>query len=192
MKNLFTLLLITSFGMSVLAQDGAVYIGGMAGFTSTKNSSPGSSDFKSSNWNFSPEIGTWLTDDLQLGLSLNISGSKNDSDRKTSTIAPSAYIRKWKSLGEKFSIFGGFNTGFSNVKVDNSGSETEVLGIQTFLDFGAAFAVSERWGVVGRYATLGFAIAENKDTDEKSVSFGLDVNTLGNPFNIGIYYTFKQ
>lgn len=192
MKKLFTLLAIALIGSSVYAQEGSMYIGGMAGFSTQKDTDPGGNEFKSSDWNFSPEIGTWLADDLQLGLSLNISGSNDDADNKTSDFSPAVYVRKWKSVSEKFSIFGGLNVGITSQKIESSGGETKLSGFQAFLDFGAAFAVSDRWGIVGRYATLGFASAKNKDTDAKSTAFGLDVNSLGNPFNIGIYYTFKE
>lgn len=193
MKKLISTLMILSACSLVFAQQGSWYIGGMAGFNTRKSENSGS-DFKTTNWNFSPEIGTWSSDNLQIGLSLNLSGYSNDNDYKSSVFSPSIYVRKWKSVGEVFSIYGGINLGFSTEKekFGSNSSETISSGFQSFLDFGAALNLSERFGIIGRYAVLGYASMKDQDSGEKTSAFGLDVNTLGNPFNVGIYYTFKQ
>ena len=194
MKKLFTLLSIALIGTSTYAQEGNMYIGRIAGFTLEKEVDPSGDETKYTSWSFSPEVGTWLTDDLQLGLALNFSRKDwgSVSDLSIDVLSPGIYLRKWKSIGEKFSVFGGGNVAYTSTKIERSDVTTKEVGFNAFIDIGAGFELSERWSVLGRYATIGYSFQKNKDTDAKVTKFGLDVNTLGNPFNIGIYYTFKE
>lgn len=186
------LCLITSYAYT---QEGSVYIGGMAGYSSSKNTYDNRDEVTSKEWNFSPELGTWLTDDLQIGVNVNLSGSDNGYNLISSTLSPGLYLRRWYVLSDLFSIFGGFNIIYISTKEENTdlGFQTKVeeKGIGTFLDFGAALSLGEKFSIVGRYAALGYQYTKVKDTDEKTSSFGFDVDMTGNPFNVGLYYTIR-
>lgn len=181
MKKIILIAAILLGITSSFAQQGSLYIGGVAGFSNQDNNG-----FKSSSWNFSPEVGTWFSDDLQAGVFVNLQGTNDDNDNKTSRTNPGVYVRKWKSVSDIFSLYAGLNASFITAKTESGGVETKASGFGIFMDAGLALAVADRWGIVGRYAALGYQKVE----DVKA--FELGVNTLGSPFNIGLYYTFKQ
>ncbi len=70
-KALFILTMVAS-SFVALAQKGNWYVGGVVGFTS--NTAKNTNGFKttSSSWAFGPEGGTFLKDDIQLGLALGL------------------------------------------------------------------------------------------------------------------------
>lgn len=80
MKKLITIssaLFILS-GSVVNAQEGSWYIGGNLGFNSSKTSTEingtKKDDYKNTEWSFAPEVGTFLTDNWQVGIGLNFGG----------------------------------------------------------------------------------------------------------------------
>ncbi|OWP83983.1 hypothetical protein BWK59_07680 [Flavobacterium davisii] len=60
MKNFLiaSALLLTS---GLFAQKGSFYVGGQMGYSSTKAKVESNTTFDGSTWNFSPEVGTFLT-----------------------------------------------------------------------------------------------------------------------------------
>lgn len=177
-----------------MAQEGSWYIGGMAGFTHLKNTSSAGEETSSFSWDLSPEIGLWLSEDLQLGFSPGLSqrdlGDIDDTVIKS--FSPGIYARKWHSFGEKISVFGGGNLAFNSLEFERSGSDSKFIGFNVYVDFGIGYAINERLNLLGRYATFGYVFQKDIEDDSKTSQFGLNANTLSNPFNIGIYYTFKQ
>jgi len=168
MKKL--LLFVCLMGLTswcVNAQKGSMYIGGGAGYNDV-------------GWTFAPEVGTWLGDDLQLGLVLGVRGYDERLTQLKYSVSPHFYLRKWKSVSDKFSLYVGLNAR-PNLVVDFS--DTGYTNIDVFLDAGFAFAIAPRWGMVGRVASLGY-IRE---------SFDLDINlSPSSMFNVGLYYTFLE
>lgn len=164
------LLLVCVFAFSALtmsAQKGSMYIGGGAGFNDLS-------------WTVAPEVGTWLADDLQLGLVLSIRGFDESAFAVKNLINPHLYLRKWKPVSDKFSLYVGLNARLNMVSGFNDESDSNFDG---FLDAGFAFAIAPRWGMVGRVASIGYI---NED-------FNVDINlSPGSMFNVGLYYTFKE
>ncbi|WP_422361119.1 outer membrane beta-barrel protein [Reichenbachiella sp.] len=194
MKRIFTTLTMTIFCLSMYAQEGSWYIGGMAGFTHLKSTSSSGEETTSFSWDLSPEIGTWLSEDLQLGFSPGLShrdlGDLDETIIKS--YSPGIYARKWHSFGEKVSVFGGANLAYNSIEFENLRSDSKFIGFNIYLDFGLGYAINERLSLLGRYATFGYVFQKDTDDDSKTSQFGLNANTLSNPFNIGIYYTFKR
>lgn len=204
MKKTLILISMVALSFASMAQKGSWYIGGLVGISSSKDEDTGSGvESVSSSWALAPEIGTFLSDDLQLGLALGITGSKQTFDGddvfKSTSIDPTIYGRKFFSVTDNFSLFTGLYLSFI--------SETDTDYVPTTVEFktsgfggrvgvGVAYALSPRFTAVGQYGLLGFESTKTKvDGDETSsnTSFDFGVNTIGaSVFNIGIYYTFKQ
>ena len=161
MKKLLVVV-FTSIAALSYAQEGSWYIGGGLGFMS---------DY----WKVAPEVGTWLTSDLQLGLVATFESIDDEVN-----VAPQLYLRKWWTVSERFSLFLGANARFkSNPTYSEDGDSI----FDAFLDAGFAYAVAERWGIVGRVASVGYIDEEFK------FDFNMSPQSL---FNVGIYWTFKQ
>jgi len=214
MKKVLLLWVFSASAIAAAAQTGNWYVGGVAGFGSSTNES--ASGFKStdSNWAFGPEVGTFLKDDIQLGLYLGLSGSsqKNDNgDVESSTsINPTIYGRKFFKITDNFSTFAGLYLAFiSGTTKDLTSTPTTEFtnsGFGVSLGFGIAYALSPRFTAVGQYGLVGYRSITNKvDGNNAGSSSGFDfgVNTIGSSsfsqgngsgsvFNIGLYYTLKQ
>lgn len=151
---------------SLQAQQGSMYIGGGLGYDETT-------------WRFAPEVGTWIADDLQLGLVATLYGQDGDGNIKFGA-APHLYLRKWFSVSDRFSLFAGANVQFSTESYRFGESSTNFNG---FLDAGFGYSVAPRWGMVGRFGRLGYI----------NEAINIDLNlSPGSLFNIGLYYTFKE
>ncbi|RYE90544.1 MAG: hypothetical protein EOO37_02710 [Cytophagaceae bacterium] len=213
MKHLFlsTALVLSAFAAQ--AQKGSFYIGGQAGFNSTTttadNGSTSTTTSKLNNWSFSPEVGTFLTNQVQLGVGFTFSGSRQETPGAGSNVTAitnryggTVYSRYFFGEGN-FRPFVGLN-----VSALPGSSRTERTGFQTSntdyttLDLGAnlnagfGYGLNKRLTVVGSFGTFGFQRSTSKQdgTDNKTTTtnFGLNANTLGNLFTVGVYYTFKQ
>ena len=150
--------------------------------------------------NISPEVGTFLMNDIQIGFALNISGAKEKDDQgveqKTSAFSPVVYARKFFTITDGFSVFAGLDLNYTTGKfTDTSNQDTNINGFGTNVNVGLAYALSPKFAIVGKYGLIGYESLKVKDpggNEFKTRDFGLNVNTLGPVFNVGIYYTFKQ
>ena len=165
MKKVILIALIFISSTSLFAQKGSIYAGGALGFQE---------DY----FRIAPEAGYWLGETLQLGAVISY---ENDSGgAETTTFKPHVYFRKFYPLGEKFSIYAGANVRFVSVDVDGAGSDSST---DAFVDFGFSYSLADRWGVVGRVASIGLI------NDDFVVDFDMSSQPL---FNVGIYYTIKK
>ncbi len=162
MKKLVLISFMAFATTFIYAQQGSWYIGGGLGFAP---------DY----WKVAPEVGTWVADDLQLGLVATFESINDEVN-----VAPQLYFRKWWTVGERFSLFAGLNARF---KSNPTYSEDAESVFDAFLDCGFAYAVAPRWGIVGRVASVGYI-------DEDFIfDFNMSPQSL---FNVGIYWTFIE
>ncbi|HLO56407.1 MAG TPA: outer membrane beta-barrel protein [Saprospiraceae bacterium] len=192
MKTLVAVLMIFTLG-ALNAQKGSFYLGGNVGFNSTSEKVGNNDKKTTSNWALSPEIGTWLSDNLQAGIALNIGGASNDF-ASTNLVGATLYARNWWKPGQSFRPFVGLNLSYSTGKrtLKNSNYENKYNSLGANLNAGFGYSLSEKWAVIGSFGFLGFESGKSEDTagvETTSSDFGFDVSTLGNRFNVGFYYT---
>ena len=203
MKKALIMISMVAISSVALAQQGSWYVGGLAGFSSSKSEDSGSGlEEINTSWWFSPEVGTFLRDDIQLGVALGIGGSKSTFDDedvfKTSQLDPTIYGRKFFKITDNFSTFAGLYLNIVSEKTTdyNPTIESTTKGFGARVGVGVAYALSPRFTAVGQYGVLGFRSTKDEvDGDEvsKDTDFDFGVNTTGGSvFNVGIYYTFKQ
>jgi hypothetical protein len=213
MKHFFlsTALVLSAFAAQ--AQKGSFYIGGQAGFNSTTttadNGSTTTTTSKLNNWSFSPEVGTFLTNQVQLGVGFTFSGSKqetpavnNSLNDITNRYGGTVYGRYFFGEGN-FRPFVGLNASVlpGSRRIERNGFVSSTTNFTT-LDLGAnlnagfGYGLNKRLTVIGSFGTFGFQRSTSKqdNTDNKTTTtnFGLNANTLGNLFTVGVYYTFKE
>jgi hypothetical protein len=213
MKKTLWIMIMLASSTFALAQKGSWYIGGVVGYGFTTFKAPNGNKSGNSNWAFGPEGGTFLKDDIQLGLALGISGStttNNSTDTETSTyISPTIYTRKFFKITDNFSTFAGlyltYTSGKTTDYTSTPSTESTQTGIGLRLGIGVAYALSPRFTAVGQYGLMGYQSLTNKTNGTETgtdSSFDFGVNTVGSSslnqgngsgavFNIGIYYTFK-
>lgn len=203
MKNVLILISLVTLSSVSMAQQGSWYLGGLAGFSSSTSEAAGSGiKDVNSGWVFGPEFGTFLKDDIQVGIALGISGGKREVDgndvSKSSALNPTVYGRKFFKITDNFSTFAGLYLSLISEKTTDYGPtvETKASGFGARVGVGVAYALSPKFTAVGQYGLLGFESVKNKvDGTETGTdsSFDFGVNTVGGSvFNIGLYYTIKQ
>jgi hypothetical protein len=213
MKHFFLPAALVLSALTAHAQKGSLYIGGQAGFNNTTttadNGSISTTTSKLSNWSFSPEVGTFLSNQLQLGVGFTFSGSRQETPANVINMAAitnryggTAYSRYFFGEGN-FRPFVGLNVSVlpGNSRTENTGAVNSTTRYSTFdfgtnLNAGFAYGLNKRLAVVGSFGTFGFQRSTSKqdNTNNKTTTtnFGLNANTLGNLFTVGVYYTFRQ
>lgn len=202
---------MVSVSLLASAQQGSWYVGGVASYSSESSKSPSGFTNTVTGWAFGPEVGTFLKDDIQLGVYLGLSGSSEKDDNgeigSTSEFSPTIYGRKFFTITENFSAFTGLylsliSTSSKDLQTGGGTNELKGSGFGARLGIGVAYALSPRFTAVGQYGLLGYQSTSytQNGNDSGSVSnFDIGVNTIGygsrgqsgGVFNIGIYYTFK-
>lgn len=206
MKKITVLVAIMSCTYAAMAQKQSWYIGGNVGFSSSKQKTTlggvSSNDGKVTAWSFSPEIGTFLTNNWQLGLGVTLSGSKNDPQQMNSTVTKSTnyggtlYTRYFFGSGAFRPFVGANATVLPGTGSNTTGSvETKYTTLNWGINANAGFgyALSKKVTAVGSFGMLGFSqqVLKEKVTGDKQTTstFGIDANSLGNRFTIGVYFT---
>lgn len=206
-------ILLSAFALvslSATAQKGSWYLGGNAGLSSSQNkrevSGTSSDNGKSTSWSFSPEFGTFLTNNVQVGIGLTLTGSKSDNQS-----TPTPGINRNNSYGatlysryffgkEAFKPFVGINVsaapGKSEYTFGASTSESKTFSFGANFNAGFGYAISKRFTTVGSFGFLGYSHLTSEqvgsNVKNKTSTFGLDAGTLGHRFNVGFYYTISQ
>lgn len=189
-KIILSLALFTGF--ATFGQTGSWYIGGNAGF-SLKNSKQDINSTKTLMYQFSPEIGTYLTDKIQLGLALTCIGIKYESE-KSFQLGAAAYSRYF--FGDlAFKPFIGLNAGYLYGVNDFSSYQRNTNTISSNISIGFSYSLTPRISVYGSFGTLGYTYEHihnnNGVPDIVNHTVGLNAGTLGNRFTIGMFYTFN-
>jgi hypothetical protein len=193
-KSILTQLLCLVFFISVThAQKGSWYVGGQLGYNSRTQKNTGMPDVTTNTWSVAPEVGTFLQKELQLGFAVNLGGSSAPNFSET-TFSPVLYLRRFYPVGDKFSLFTGIVGNFLTGTSKQSGQNSDLSGWGLNLSLGAAFGISKTFTLVGQYGLLGYSYESTTFNGNKSSvdNFGLNVNSLGPVFNVGLYWTFIE
>jgi hypothetical protein len=221
MKKLILLFIVALAALPAAGQKGNWYLGGVASFSSTTNKSPsipgaGTISSTTTGWALGPEIGTYLQDNVQLGLYLGLGGSSQSYEgggtsadvSKTSEFSPTVYTRKFFNISDNLSAFYGFYLTYFSGSTTNypvgggTPNEDKYSGFGLRLGVGIAYALSPRFTAVGQYGLIGYqnvSYTNNGQDDGSQSTFDFGVNTIGygssaqtgGVFNVGIYYTIK-
>jgi len=204
MKLLFSTMMCAVLSFSTFAQEGSYYLGGNVGFNSSKTKVGSTETSKTNSWTFSPEVGTFLTNNVQLGIGLSLKGSTTEagnSEIKESQYGGTLYSRYFFGEGSKafrpfvganLSVLPGKSETTTTVGSTSFKSESDLMELGANLNAGFAYALSKKVTVVGSLGVLGFTNETEKPDGGTKIttnSFGFEGNSLGNRFTIGVYLT---
>jgi len=213
MKHFCLLILLALSTLAAHAQKNSFYVGGQAGFNSTSINDEDNgitiTTSKSNNYTFSPEVGTFLTNQVQLGIGFTFSGSRQETPITLTSPGLTTTINRYGGTIYSRYFFGeGTFRPFIglNASVLPGNSTTEYLGGGTIrantLDLGAnlnagfGYGLTKRVTLVGSFGAFGFqrttSKRENSNAKTTTNNFGLNANTLGNLFNVGLYFTLSS
>lgn len=206
MKKLILLATVLAFGINVNAQekesvslDGRWFIMGQAGFNSSHEGNVQS-------YSFIPQVGTFISEDIALGLGVGYKGSKTETEntnnivntQKENLLIVKPLARKYWNVANNFFIFGELAVpfGFGKNTIDNSiGNNTTSIeykytniGVQ--LAPGLDYYLSDNWSIEATFGLLGWSSVKPKDGDASNeFNFGLN-SGVDNGVKLGIKYTF--
>jgi hypothetical protein len=194
MKKTILIALIIS-GTSAYAQKGSWYIGGGAGLS--VNTREASSKTKGISGSLSPEVGKFVSDNIQVGLGINSTGHKTTSaggsyeGYQLGGFVYSRYLFGDAAFKPFIGISAGYYAGKSQTPYESDKSRINAFG--TSFNAGFAFSMTPRISIFGSVGVLGFTNTVTKQGDFKQVNndLHLNVSTTGNRFTFGMYYTFK-
>jgi hypothetical protein len=213
MKKLYFLISLLIAGSVCHAQikEGATLLGGNFSAGSSSDKSDGvNRTLKNTNLSFSPSYGRAIRDNLVVGFDLMIGYSSqplNATDvSQGNTYGAGFFVRKYKSLGSGFSLFGQTRVGvdyqeYQTVNYTTTGaqhSDQRILGVDLVFTPGIAYAVSRRWQLETSFPNLAYisyshSSSTNKqagqpDFHDKFDSFGV-ASSLGlYSFSLGLRY----
>lgn len=205
MKKLLFIIGLCMFFLVTNAQKGSWYVGGNVGYSSSQSKNEtGNTETKtgkSNSWSVSPEVGTFLTNQIQLGIAFTFTGSRSESQTPNNLVNTSnnygatVYSRYFFGK-EAFKPFVGLNISYLPGKTKSTGgaftSENKTISFGSNLNAGFGYALSKKVTALGSFGFLGFESQTSKpssDTKFTTNSFGFNANSLGNRFTIGFYYT---
>jgi opacity protein-like surface antigen len=175
-----------TLSISSFAQKGSVYLGGDVGIFSIKQKNSASQ----TEIEFSPEVGTFFSDNIQVGVALNLRSNSDDN----TALGVTPYARHFFKVGQAFRPFIGAGIPLRRSKNGNLDIKTTTAGLALSAGFG--YALAPRWTVIGNLGFMSLTRQSFKQSGGPRVSgattFNLGANTLGSPFNVGFYYTIKQ
>ncbi len=207
MKLFYVTVIGLMVSTSAFAQKGSFYVGGQVGFSSSTTKVESTEVGSGSSWSFSPEFGTFLTNNVQLGVGFNVVGrtseTPNLSKSKSNSYGGTVYSRYFFGEGSKaFRPFVGVNVTAlpgseertSFIGTTSATSKWDLFTFGANVNAGFAYALSPKVTVVGNLGVLGFeSFSQKQDianaSKQTTNGFGFDLNSLGNRFNIGLYLT---
>lgn len=166
---------------------GDLFLSGSVGFGSTKQG-----DAKASDFNFSPAIGYFISENIALGARLGINSGKEENggpEVKTSGFGVEAFGRYYFTPASKFSVFGELAVGAGSSKREVGNDETKFKTFGVNAGVGVSYFLSSNWAIEAGWAGLGYnSIEEDVDGAEARNTFGLGVDLSS--INFGLIYKF--
>jgi len=201
------------FVFASLCLNAQVFVGGGFGFNTTggsvDNGTTTTDKPSTLNFNISPWIGKFSSEDMAYGIAFNFNAGRTESGgtpmtvTTSSTFGVSPFLRYYALRMNKFSVFGQLNAGFS---MSNSKSKTagvSVDGPKTTMIFlnilpALSYDVSDRFSLEAGINILNFGLSitsvESGDTTDKTTNFGFgaglnNIVKLGD-ITVGAIYKF--
>ena len=210
--KLYRVLLIVLFSSFFLSLNAQVFIGGGASFTSSADEKENNNTLtdKQSTFGFafSPNVGVFLSENLAIGIDLNLrtstkkSGIDPETILKQSSIGVNPYMRYYAWSWNKFSVFGQGNIGVNLLKstVEYEGIVGDAKVTQFYISVypGLSYDVSEKLSLETSINFLSFGYDHSVVEDDSysytksEFYFGAGLDNIVNTgyISIGAKYKF--
>jgi len=206
MKKLILAITLLTFGSNLNAQqsdesmslNGRWFLMGQAGYNS-------SNEGDTQSYNFIPQVGTFVAEDVALGLGIGYQGTKEEREFNdmTNTDKSELFIikplaRKYWNINEKLYFFGELAVPFGFGKITNentvgnttSSTEAKYTNIGVQLAPGLDYYLSNNWSIEATIGLLGWNSVKPEEGDaSNSFNFGLN-SGVDTGVKIGVKYLF--
>lgn len=194
-KLLFTAAIAVLGFTSVNAQDdtvttggfaeGDVYVSGSVGFDNSKFA-----DAKSNEFNFSPSVGYFISDNIALEANLLVGTSEDFSDDKTTTFGAGLGATYFFTPASQFSFTLGAGVSYANSKFEPNGADEVKYDTFGFaIAPGLNYFVSDHFALRASVGALSYTSSKaDFDGAEAQNDFGVNVDL--SDINFGVTYKF--
>lgn len=175
--------------------EGDIFVEGNIGFGSTNDKN---TETKTSNFNFAPKAGYFISDDLAVGLDLGFASNKTEvagtETEKISAVGIGAFARYYfLDLGERFKTYGEFGVGYATANDKIADVKVNILGVGATL--GINYFVTENLAINFALADILSYTSAKADVDgaEAVNEFGFGFGEFNNFFataQFGLTYKF--
>jgi len=171
-----------TFGFS----EGDLFIEGMVGFNSSNDKN---TENKATNFNISPKVGYFMSEDLAIGGEISYESFKTevggvDAD-DLSGFGVGVFARYYfLDLGERFKTYGEFGVDYSSLNDKSGAEDVKLNGFNAGLDLGINYFVTEKIALTfGLKNILSFSSRKyDVDNAEAETNFNLGFGDVANPF----------
>lgn len=194
-KVLLTAVAVFAFGFANAQEEassgfskGSMFVTGSVGFDSSKTG-----DAKSSDVEFSPSFGFFVTENIALGARLGISSGSFDNgltEDKTSALGVAVFGRYYYNPASQFSVFGELAAGFGTETNEPAvGPEFEYKTFGVNAGVGVSYFLNSSFALEAKWAGLGYNSRKlDVSGAEATNSFGLNVDMSS--IDLGLIYKF--
>lgn len=200
-KLLFSLAALSAFGLAQAQEEAAatfgfskndVFVSGSVGYSSQKTG-----DVKNSQFDVTPRVGYFVSDNFAVGGQLGYRSTENTyydgigmSESKNTAFEVGAFARYYRTPANQFSFFGQLNAIYTAGKTEYEGSgESKVSGFGFGLVPGISYFVSGHIALETTFGLLGYNTSKpDEDGAESTNNFNLNLNL--NNVTFGIVYKF--
>lgn len=154
-------------------------------------------DVKTSSFNFSPRVGYFITNDLAIGVQLDLGTSKveqNGNEAKANTFGATAFARYYfLDLGQRFKTYGEFGLGFASTKEEMNGTDLKSSGFGAGLGLGVNYFVTEKVAINFGLSDILSYYSFKPDGGKAISEFNGNINVFNNFFEtaqFGLTYKF--
>lgn len=168
-----------------------VFVSGSLGFRSQKTG-----DEKINNFNVTPRVGYFVSDNIAVGAQLGFNSGKNTYNAngtmvevKSTGFEAGAFARYYGTPGRAFSFFGQLNASYNTTKNESQGSESKVNGFSVGLAPGISYFVSDHIAFETTFGILNYSSSKpDANGAESTDTFNLNLNLSNVAF--GMIYKF--
>ncbi len=200
-KLLFSMAALAAFGIAQ-AQEGTatsgfakgdLFVSGSVGFSSTKTG-----DIKNDQFNVTPRVGYFVSENIAVGVQLGVTSGKDTSsdgagglvETKTSGFEGGAFARYYTTPANAFSFFAQLSASFNSTKTEfDAGGEAKNNGFGLGVAPGISYFVSDHFALETTFGLLGYKTTKpDADGAESTNTFDLNLNLSNVMF--GLIYKF--
>lgn len=207
MKKIVLSLAVLAFGLSANAQEGVGFSKGdilLEGSVRYSTTDDKASSVKENEFNFTPQVGYFVSNNWAVGVYFDLSTSKVDrydgpkNIDKTNAFNVGVFGRYYfLDLGQRFKVYGQANVGFADAKwtterANLPKSEIKGSGFNAGVDLGVNYFITPKIAVNFAFANLVDYTTTKPKGGKAQNDFNLNINNFNNFFDAATFgLTFK-
>jgi len=207
MKKILLSLAVVALGYSAQAQEGYGFNQGdimLEGSIRYNTTDDKATEIKENTFNFTPQVGYFISDKFAAGLYFDLSSNKVDNYSGTTNINKTNAFNVgvfWRyyflELGQRFKFYGQANVGFANAKntielANVPTIESKGSGVNAGLDLGVNYFITPKIAINFGFANLVDYTTTKPKGGKAQNDFNMNINNFNNFFDAATFgLTFK-